>query len=352
MNKYAHLQLLRFLAIFMVAVFHISHSMEVGILNPDSLGKDIVDQFSLGVQVFFIISGYVISISLESSRNLGIFLIKRFLRLFPALFLIISTIYIIGNLVSVDEIKNRLTFANYFASLTMLPIKQLNTITGSNLDWITGVLWTLQIEVIFYLLIGALYFTVGKKLTFLIFSLTTVVFVLTDCLHLIFPELKILSKSLFLFEFMGFPHLMWFLCGALMHKYSNQRMKTQTWIALTSLVILSIQFANPGHTKSVTYYAIAAFLLGSTIPFLVFGKTYKTENKLSQLAIGLGNSSYEMYLFHQSFFIFALKLFEQSEFPFSIILCIALLILAFSISHVFYASISSKLTYNQFMKSR
>ena len=77
---------LRGLAILMVVVFHFNLSF-LSILSPPHFFHEtikITQYGASGVNLFFLISGFVISNSLEKNNNL-IFLKKRWLRLFPSM---------------------------------------------------------------------------------------------------------------------------------------------------------------------------------------------------------------------------------------------------------------------------
>ena len=109
----------------------------------------------LGVVVFFLISGYIISLVAEID-NLGEFVIKRFFRLFPVLLL---------SMVSVAAVNMALESAG-FASFPGSHVPTFREIIGaaslydqiilSKSDVLT-VTWTLVVEVAFYGFVAAIY---------------------------------------------------------------------------------------------------------------------------------------------------------------------------------------------------
>ena len=148
-----NLNLLRLVAAFMVLYAHAfafygnkSHSF----LNLDSFG-------GLGISIFFIISGYLIIKSWDSDPVWYRFLLKRSLRIFPALIIVIMfTAFILGPLFS------RLSFNEYFAhqslflylwNILLYPVFALPGLLEEARvpNAINGSLWSLPIEFSLYL---------------------------------------------------------------------------------------------------------------------------------------------------------------------------------------------------------
>jgi peptidoglycan/LPS O-acetylase OafA/YrhL len=83
---------LRGIAIALVVLFHAFSRW------PAFVGSQYADgwlaQGCMGVQLFFLISGYVIFMSLERSAGLADFAKRRWLRLFPAMLLATAVVYV------------------------------------------------------------------------------------------------------------------------------------------------------------------------------------------------------------------------------------------------------------------
>jgi peptidoglycan/LPS O-acetylase OafA/YrhL len=96
--------ILRFLAAIIVLYSHVysfakSHDPLYALTNSIGFGE-------LGVAVFFVISGYLITMSWQRNNNILVFLINRTLRIFPALLVVVAfAIFIVGPLFSELSIK-------------------------------------------------------------------------------------------------------------------------------------------------------------------------------------------------------------------------------------------------------
>ena len=98
----------------------------------------------VGVQVFFVISGFVIAFSAERAANAYAFFVTRFVRLFPAA-LVCATISLIAALL-VGYAEGGDLITAYLRSVLFIPF-------GAYID---GSYWTLCIEVAFYGLVFGL----------------------------------------------------------------------------------------------------------------------------------------------------------------------------------------------------
>ncbi|MET9361845.1 acyltransferase [Streptomyces sp. NPDC006632] len=140
---------LRLLAALMVVVYHFvarqggwsvdAKTLFPGVFTPAAYGW-------LGVQLFFLISGFVICMSCWG-RTLGDFFTSRVIRLFPAYwFAVLATAAVLtltrGN-------GPRLSLSTVLTNLTMLQ-------EPLGVDHVDGVYWTLFAEMRFYLLFAAL----------------------------------------------------------------------------------------------------------------------------------------------------------------------------------------------------
>ena len=150
------LDLLRFFAACIVMVFHLafwSWAFPKGQIALASHGAvdlhwDTFAPFGwAGVQIFFVISGFVIVVSAERSSAYKFF-VSRFTRLVPAVW-ICATIALLAWLLVDAGMRPLSLFAMYVRSIAFFP-------TGA---WIDSVYWTLGVEICFYALVFVLLLT-------------------------------------------------------------------------------------------------------------------------------------------------------------------------------------------------
>ncbi|MBI34589.1 MAG: hypothetical protein CMP67_04410 [Flavobacteriales bacterium] len=131
----------------------------------------------LGVPIFFIISGYLITISAIRSNNMFTYLWKRILRIIPGLAIAtLFTVVIIGPLVSNTPIfeyfLNPETY-NHLLSITLYKFKNsIPSVFEENLiSGVNGSLWTLKYEFTCYILVLILVVSNAHKLRHLILAM-------------------------------------------------------------------------------------------------------------------------------------------------------------------------------------
>lgn len=137
------LDILRFFAAICVVVFHYT-STEVLKGNIDNNLFESIRNYTkygnLGVNLFFMISGFVIFASAVGRTPIS-FIISRIVRLYPGYWVSVSLTALSLILIGSDIVT--LNLSQYFINLTMLN-------NYFNIDDIDGVYWTLQIELKFY----------------------------------------------------------------------------------------------------------------------------------------------------------------------------------------------------------
>ncbi|MFA5898197.1 MAG: acyltransferase [Hyphomicrobium sp.] len=111
----------------------------------------------LGVHLFFIISGFVILLTLEKTEDPLAFLLRRAIRLWPALLLFgTATFLIVSNF---GPPSLRVGWWEYLSSLLVLPPQHVGLLLGGrSWQWLDGAYWSLFVEVKFYFLAAAIYF--------------------------------------------------------------------------------------------------------------------------------------------------------------------------------------------------
>lgn len=140
------LDYLRFVAALMVVAYHyLVYGPVHGLIDGDvSVLSNVAKYGYLGVDLFFIISGFVI---MNSARNRSAreFAIARATRLYPAFWLALA-ITSVGLVLLGERIDMTVSIPQFVANLTMAP-----TVFGQTP--VDGVYWTLLLELKFYFLV-------------------------------------------------------------------------------------------------------------------------------------------------------------------------------------------------------
>lgn len=160
-KKIPSLNGLRAISILIVIICHLSLYID-SINNYNSINWikpfiEFIKDGQMAVNIFFVISGYLITTLLENEeiKNVKIsiknFYIRRILRIFPAYYFMLGVYFILQCLhlikIPAEAWLTAITYTKYF---------------NWEVDWYTGHAWSLSIEEHFYL-IWPLLFILGKK---------------------------------------------------------------------------------------------------------------------------------------------------------------------------------------------
>ncbi|MGJ4998289.1 acyltransferase family protein [Bradyrhizobium sp. HKCCYLS3077] len=291
-RRIEYLDGLRGIAILAVVVFH------GYVAFPDALpfgAKYEVIPIRLGwqgVQLFFLISGFVILMSLETCKDLISFLVRRWLRLFPAM--LIGSLLILGFESFVGAGPNTpKTWINLVPGLTFLNPALIHALTGLSIDGMEGSFWSLYVEVVFYVIFAMAYFAGGRAIAlFFIFS----IFVCSLALRLVFGlDLNSLpSRVAAAADWIGFIHFGWFTAGALFYIFYRDRRRIVLVLAL-----------GVGMISAVTVRFAVAERVGLCLVVLLFAAAVCMpiwQRVLSsRLLLFFGFISYPWYLIHYPF---------------------------------------------------
>ncbi|WP_025762773.1 acyltransferase family protein [Dyadobacter tibetensis] len=157
MRSYFHsLDYLRGIAAVAVCLFHFTDKLDY--LALDDLVKKVFNFGHYGVEVFFIISGFVIPFSMSKGhynwKQLPIFLKKRFIRIEPPYLVCVLLCLVLNYMTTLSPFYVGLPFSINLVQL-ISHIGYMNGLLG--MDWLNPVFWTLAIEFQYYLLIALIF---------------------------------------------------------------------------------------------------------------------------------------------------------------------------------------------------
>ena len=254
MQRIKYLDGLRGIAILLVILYHaFGGDGYKGIIHyGDKFQNFLFFKYGyLGVQLFFLISGFVILMTLEKSRSFIHFMYKRWLRLFPAMLIATFLIYTTVNIfyehpAGIPNIHSTIP-GLFFINPTIL-----EKITRIHFPVLEGAFWSLYVEMFFYIVFGLSYFIIKERnAIILLFSMFVY-----SIIGLFYP----LKLS------MLFIHFGWFTVGCLSYLYLIKN-KKQNKIILYLSIILSLVCLIVNYKFSTDIYNMKL----SSIKFFTYG---------------------------------------------------------------------------------
>ena len=330
---------LRGIAVILVFFFHL------GLINSGFIGVDI----------FFTLSGFLITLKIEKLQNkkdFFNFLIKRFKRLCPSIFVVSSISMTVGWLILPNEtlfwIKSFISiFFNYYNFFFFFnSIDYFNEL--STFNFLTH-FWTLSVEVQFYILTSIvfiffkIYFTQKILYIFLIIAFVVSIFLSYDLSEI---------KSFYYFTPIRYFEFLIGSFAALTYKMnykfkgiSRPQLSRYYSVAGIILLFLGIFYFNTSNIYPSMHALIPCF---ATL-FLIkgsFGHSFKQVGVSNFLSFGIlptiGKISYSIYLVHFPIIIF-LTLYIDNQ----ILLIFISLILTYLFSKLLFNFVENKFRYEK-----
>lgn len=175
LQRYDSVQAFRGIAALAVMFFHFRW-----LINDQfpGVGNTLFSWGGIGVDLFFIISGFVITLSAQKLGNgkdaSFRFFKNRLTRIIPTYYIILLITFLLSGGMSIFHYPNQIE--NFFSALTFRPIYLENAPFYINDNGMYGVRWTLNYEVYFYLIASVCLLT--KKPLLCLISFFTVVLVM------------------------------------------------------------------------------------------------------------------------------------------------------------------------------
>jgi len=296
------IDVLRGFAIFAILLLH-AGLMTDGIEAYPYLSI-VVQRMSTGMQLFFVISGYLVSISFDSciasGKGVRGFLIRRAAKILPLYLIFLHLnifIFLVNSAFAPDVAAYRnsvtsesLTWLNYFLHIGFLQgffPKSLHTFLDGS--------WSIVIEVYFYLLFPIFFARICRS------SIGSAwMYVLSLGLAILF--ILLLGRYFSRFSHYGFPaQLPCFLLGVLVHRISqeiNFKNYLKKWreVIITVCMLLMLGLVK-GESKPLGDSNIYA-LCFSAILLVSSGLSNSLGPKLSVTFVKFGRQTYALYFVH------------------------------------------------------
>jgi peptidoglycan/LPS O-acetylase OafA/YrhL len=241
---------------------------------------------AIAVKSFFVISGFLIFMSYERSVCLNEYLSKRFRRIYPAYLFVIIFFAIIGFwfsglkfsvFFSADWVKY-IFFNSVFLNFVKPDLPGL--FLHNRLAEVNGALWTLKVEVVFYIAVPAIAYCAKKigrlKLFFILY-----------CVSIIYKQLLgSLDSHFAAMMAIQFPgQLSFFIAGACCYYYQDIFKKYYIWLITVSFFLWF--FNTDSYFPIIEPVALAVFVMYFALVFPYVGNFTR-----------YGDFSYGIYILH------------------------------------------------------
>jgi len=243
---------------------------------------------SFGVELFFMISGLVIFMTLDKTENFIVFVKKRWLRLFPSM-LIVSLFVISTSFFFPHRPIGEPKLVDLIPGLTFLEPYWLEKIFHFPFKSLEGAFWSLYVEFRFYFLFGFCFYFLGRKKAIKVLALITLLSFLLTFL----TSSKVL-EFLFLDVLLG-RYLFWFLIGIYAYEFLNGKIKEYLFEVL-GLALLGAIYSISKQSFSVQLIQVLCLLLFLGLLKIEFLKKIIGNS----FFVFMGAISYPLYLVHEN----------------------------------------------------
>jgi peptidoglycan/LPS O-acetylase OafA/YrhL len=272
-----------------------------------------------GVPVFFFLSGFLISRSFENNSKIGEYTLNRILRIYPGLtvcvVLSILSVWISGYLYNVATNIWKLLIW-FFAQITVVQFYNPDFMRGYGIGVINGSLWSICVELQFYVLIPLIYKILNlkkvgglnKKLLIL-----TGIFLIFNRIYFYF-ELEYYQNTLY--KFIGVSFIPWFymfLVGVLfqcnfdiIERYLAGKFVLISTVYYTGSIVWKYYFGLPifNGMSPILFLPLSCLILSFAFTWRNMSNKFLRNNDIS----------YGMYIYHMPIINFLIYMGYSGKF--------------------------------------
>lgn len=234
-----------------------------------------------GVNLFFIISGFVIFMTIERSRAPMDFIMSRFSRLYPAYWVAIALTFTITHWLGLPghlaDFKTALMNGLMFHGMVF------------RVTHVDGVYWTLEVELLFYLGMFSLMVTSRLHLVHrILIALLTI-----RVIYFVAQHFFGISLPWIIYRYLIIGQIAWFAIGMAIYRVTFHAGEKNSWLDWSvALVAVSVLM----FTESPAIAGMA-IIFGGLVLAVANGKLKTLANPVF---VWLGSISYTLYLLHEN----------------------------------------------------
>ena len=291
-----------------------------------------------GVPIFFTISGFLIFQSLERNRsNLKKYFINRALRIYPALNVCLA--FTILLMTVARQIDWPLVFSTnflswFFAQISFFQFYKIPEFADWGVGHPNGSLWSISVEVQFYLVLPLLFLYLLKenlslkKKNLILLTLVVISIFFNYWVTQCFKGSEILKNLLGLFIL---KYLYFFCSGILIHlnfDFLRKYLVGKAWIWIPLFIIFTIIFRNWFHLFENVYETNFAGILGEIILSLATISAAYSAPWLSARILNGNDLSYGIYIYHMPIFNYFYHQHPSIDIPTFIVICLSIIMVS------------------------
>ena len=284
--------LIRLIAALQVCILHTISHLKLNINIP------IIGYFP-GVLIFFTTSGFLIYQSIINNSNLFRYFKNRFIRIYPALWICqLLTVFMLlfFNIIKIEDIFSLKILKWLLAQFSFFQFYTANILRNYGVGNPNGSLWTIPVELQFYIILPIVIFTF-KKIK-LIYKITGMCLI-SILFNIFLTKIEIFNNSNVYIKLLSvsiLPYFFYFGCGILLSYYWNQIKtyivgKAFLWLFVFFTYIYIFDVSPEYQPKKFSGFIINIILSILTISFA------HTLPKISRILKGQ-DYSYGIYIYH------------------------------------------------------
>jgi peptidoglycan/LPS O-acetylase OafA/YrhL len=302
--------LLRLLAALQVVYFHGLSHLQVDVVSPVGIVVNKLLSFFPGVPIFFVISGFLVSLAYERAPSIATYGRNRVLRVYPGLWVCVAAslgLLIASGALTGSMISSPTFYGWIIGQLTVGQFYNPDVLRHFGVGVLNGSLWTIPIEVQFYLLIPLIYRLCLRRESGWVGAMTLgVLALLSYWLWYVLQSHAHIETTNVWYKVLGvtlLPYLFMFILGLFIQRNLWRLVTILNGRALFWLAAyISIRVVMQTSPVATVSMAGTISLVGSAVSFIVlamfvvsFALTWRST---SERLLDGNDLSYGVYLYH------------------------------------------------------